>query len=108
MDIDCKKFAKDIRSLDKEMRSWDAYTGLDNSVKNMITSLRAVNELQNPAIRDRHWQELMKATKVLPPPRLPPPLAPTPEPRRSQICMQGGSAQSALKAGLTQIPVRGL
>ncbi|NXF34737.1 DYH17 protein, partial [Nyctibius bracteatus] len=64
MDIDCKKFAKDIRSLDKEMRSWDAFTGLENSVKNMITSLRAVNELQNPAIRDRHWQELMKATKV--------------------------------------------
>ncbi|NXU59271.1 DYH17 protein, partial [Turnix velox] len=64
MDIDCKKFAKDIRSLDKEMRSWDAFTGLDNTVKNMITSLRAVNELQNPAIRDRHWQELMQATKV--------------------------------------------
>ncbi|NXC68138.1 DYH17 protein, partial [Anhinga anhinga] len=64
MDTDCKKFAKDIRSLDKEMRSWDAFTGLDNSVKNMITSLRAVNELQNPAIRDRHWHELMQATKV--------------------------------------------
>ncbi|NXD84162.1 DYH17 protein, partial [Halcyon senegalensis] len=64
MDIDCKKFAKDIWSLDKEMRSWDAFTGLDNNVKNMITSLRAVNELQNPAIRDRHWQELMQATKV--------------------------------------------
>ncbi|NXE83161.1 DYH17 protein, partial [Cochlearius cochlearius] len=64
MDIDCKKFAKDIRSLDKETRSWDAFTGLDNSVKNMITSLRAVNELQNPAIRDRHWHELMQATKV--------------------------------------------
>ncbi|NXP09467.1 DYH17 protein, partial [Thinocorus orbignyianus] len=64
MDIDCKKFAKDIRSLDKEVKSWDAYTGLDNSVKNMITSLRAVNELQNPAIRDRHWKELMQATKV--------------------------------------------
>lgn len=66
MDIDCKKFAKDIRSLDKEMRSWDAFTGLDNCVKNMMTSLRAMNELQNPAIRDRHWQELMQATKVLP------------------------------------------
>ncbi|XP_035168476.1 LOW QUALITY PROTEIN: dynein heavy chain 17, axonemal [Oxyura jamaicensis] len=64
MDIDCKKFSKDIRSLDKEMRSWDAFTGLDNSMKNMITSLRAVNELQNPAIRDRHWHELMQATKV--------------------------------------------
>ncbi|XP_010211142.1 PREDICTED: dynein heavy chain 17, axonemal, partial [Tinamus guttatus] len=64
MDIDSKKFAKDIRSLDKEMRSWDAFTGLDNSVKNMITSLRAVNELQNPAIRDRHWHELLQAAKV--------------------------------------------
>ncbi|XP_071881804.1 dynein axonemal heavy chain 17 [Anas platyrhynchos] len=64
MDIDCKKFSKDIRSLDKEMRSWDAFTGLDSSMKNMITSLRAVNELQNPAIRDRHWHELMQATKV--------------------------------------------
>ncbi|XP_065549706.1 dynein axonemal heavy chain 17 [Lathamus discolor] len=64
MDIDCKKFAKDIRSLDKEMRSWDAFIGLDTSVKNMITSLRAMNELQNPAIRDRHWQELMQATQV--------------------------------------------
>uniref|UniRef100_A0A8C8AZP1 Dynein axonemal heavy chain 17 n=1 Tax=Otus sunia TaxID=257818 RepID=A0A8C8AZP1_9STRI len=64
MDLDCKKFAKDIRSLDKEMRAWDAFTGLDDSVKNMITSLRAVNELQNPAIRERHWQELTQATKV--------------------------------------------
>ncbi|KFQ06883.1 Dynein heavy chain 17, axonemal, partial [Leptosomus discolor] len=64
MDIDCKKFAKDIGSLDKEMRSWDAFTGLDNSVKNMITSLHTMNELQNPAIRDRHWQKLMQATKV--------------------------------------------
>ncbi|NXK40473.1 DYH17 protein, partial [Piprites chloris] len=64
MDIECKKFAKDIRSLDKEVKSWDAFTGLDSNMKNMITSLRAVSELQNPAIRDRHWQELVQATKV--------------------------------------------
>ncbi|MEE6512880.1 hypothetical protein FKM82_020191 [Ascaphus truei] len=64
MDIDCKKFAKDVRGLDKELRAWDAFTGLDNKVKNLITSLRAVSELQNPAIRDRHWQQLMQATKV--------------------------------------------
>lgn len=64
MDMDCKKFAKDIRALDKEMRAWDSYLGLENTVKNMLTSLRAVSELQNPAIRDRHWQQLMLATKV--------------------------------------------
>ncbi|CAF5175903.1 unnamed protein product, partial [Rotaria magnacalcarata] len=46
--------------LDKEMRAWNAYSGLDDAVKNMMTSLRAVTELQNPAIRERHWLELMK------------------------------------------------
>lgn len=64
MEMDCKKFVKDIRSLDKEMRAWDAFNGLDSTVKNMITSLRAVGELQNPAIRERHWDQLMQATKV--------------------------------------------
>uniref|UniRef100_A0A4W3K7X4 Dynein axonemal heavy chain 17 n=1 Tax=Callorhinchus milii TaxID=7868 RepID=A0A4W3K7X4_CALMI len=64
MDSECKKFAKDIRSLDKEIRAWDTYTGLDKMIKNTITSLKAVSELQNSAIRDRHWQQLMHATKV--------------------------------------------
>ncbi|XP_032899964.1 dynein heavy chain 9, axonemal isoform X2 [Amblyraja radiata] len=64
MELECKKFAKDIRALDKEVRAWDAFTGLDNTVKNILTSLRAVAELQNPAIRDRHWYQLMQATNV--------------------------------------------
>lgn len=64
MDIECKKFAKDVRLLDKEMRSWDAYLMLESTVKNMLTSLRAVGELQNPAIRERHWIQLMASTKV--------------------------------------------
>lgn len=40
------------------------HVGLDSTVKNMVTSLRAVAELQNPAIRDRHWLQLMQATNV--------------------------------------------
>lgn len=64
MDIECKKFAKDVRLLDKEMRGWDAYLVLEATVKNMLTSLRAVGELQNPAIRERHWIQLMTSTKV--------------------------------------------
>ena len=38
--------------------------GLEKTVRNMLTSLKAVSELQNPAIRDRHWQQLMTATGV--------------------------------------------
>ncbi|XP_038013499.1 dynein heavy chain 9, axonemal-like [Motacilla alba alba] len=64
MDLECKRFAREIRSLDKEMRAWDAFSGLDSKVKNMLTALRAVAELQNPAIRERHWSQLMQVTGV--------------------------------------------
>uniref|UniRef100_A0A665X2B6 Dynein, axonemal, heavy chain 9 n=1 Tax=Echeneis naucrates TaxID=173247 RepID=A0A665X2B6_ECHNA len=64
MELECKRFSKDIRGLDKEVRAWDTYTGLDSQVKNLLTSLRAVAELQNPAIRARHWHQLMAATGV--------------------------------------------
>lgn len=55
---------QEIRLMDKEVRAWDAYTSLDSTVKNLLTSLRAVTELQNPAIRDRHWYQLMNSTGV--------------------------------------------
>ncbi|KAM9837728.1 LOW QUALITY PROTEIN: dynein axonemal heavy chain 9 [Aulostomus maculatus] len=64
MELECKRFAKDIRGLDKEVRAWEAFTGLDSRVKNLLISLRAVAELQNPAIRARHWHQLMAATGV--------------------------------------------
>ncbi|NXE97433.1 DYH9 protein, partial [Menura novaehollandiae] len=64
MDLECKKFSREIRNLDKEMRAWDAFTGLDSKVKNMLTALKAVAELQNPAIRERHWNQLMQVTGV--------------------------------------------
>lgn len=38
---------------------------MENILKNLITSMRAITELQNPAIRDRHWLELMKVTRLL-------------------------------------------
>lgn len=64
MDQECKKFGKELRGLGKEMRSWDPYIYTENQLKNLMTSLRAVTELQNPAIRDRHWVELMTTTGV--------------------------------------------
>ncbi|XP_064890572.1 dynein axonemal heavy chain 9 isoform X3 [Columba livia] len=64
MDLECKKFAREIRNLDKEVRAWDTFSGLDSKVKNMLTALKAVAELQNPAIRERHWNQLMQVTGV--------------------------------------------
>ncbi|CAB3248907.1 unnamed protein product [Arctia plantaginis] len=64
MDQECKRFTKDLRQLDKEMRTWEPYMATESTIKNLMTSLRAVTDLQNPAIKDRHWLELMMATKV--------------------------------------------
>ncbi|KAK2518440.1 Dnah9 [Columba guinea] len=64
MDLECKKFAREIRNLDKEVKAWDAFSGLDSKVKNMLTALKAVAELQNPSIRERHWNQLMQVTGV--------------------------------------------
>uniref|UniRef100_A0A8C9AK17 Dynein axonemal heavy chain 11 n=1 Tax=Prolemur simus TaxID=1328070 RepID=A0A8C9AK17_PROSS len=69
MDVELRRFAKassitEILSLDKEVRVWDAYAGLAGAVRDMTTSLRAVTELQNPALRDRHWRQLMKTVGV--------------------------------------------
>ncbi|XP_059853389.1 dynein axonemal heavy chain 9 [Delphinus delphis] len=64
MDLECRWFARHIRNLDKEVRVWDAFTGLESTILNTLTSLRAVAKLQNPAMRARHWRQLMQATGV--------------------------------------------
>ncbi|KAI9353687.1 dynein heavy chain and region D6 of dynein motor-domain-containing protein [Obelidium mucronatum] len=64
MENRCRDLGKELRRMDKEIKGWDVYTGLDQMVKDMITSLRAVGELRSGAIRDRHWKQLMKTTGV--------------------------------------------
>ena len=51
MDMECKKLSKDVRGFDKSMRDWQTLRGLETQLKNMLTSLRAIGSLQNPAIR---------------------------------------------------------
>ncbi|VDN97799.1 unnamed protein product [Rodentolepis nana] len=65
MEFTLKQFSvKDLRRLDKIARSWPVFLGIEGEVRNMMTSLRAVTELQNPAIRGRHWSQLMATTGV--------------------------------------------
>ncbi|KAI8900476.1 dynein heavy chain and region D6 of dynein motor-domain-containing protein [Globomyces pollinis-pini] len=64
MENRCRELSKELRRMDKEIKGWDVYTGLDQTVKDMVTSLRAVGELRSNAIRERHWKQLMKTTGV--------------------------------------------
>ena len=65
IETECKRFVKDMRNFDKEMKNLKPYAETEAMIKNLLTSLKAITELQNPAIRDRHWLELMQATKVI-------------------------------------------
>ncbi|VEL13031.1 unnamed protein product [Protopolystoma xenopodis] len=52
----------EIRSLDKEVRKWPMFQGLEAELKDINASVMAVRDLQNPAVQDRHWIELMRDT----------------------------------------------
>jgi dynein heavy chain len=64
MDLECKRMAKEVKAMDKDVKGWEIFAGLEGTIRNMISSLKSVSELQNPSIRERHWEELMQATKV--------------------------------------------
>jgi len=51
--------------MDKIIRDWSVYEYIENLIKNTMTSLRALSELQNPAMKERHWSELMDVTNVI-------------------------------------------
>ncbi|EFC48546.1 hypothetical protein NAEGRDRAFT_55628 [Naegleria gruberi] len=57
-----KKLKKTIQNFNTKARAWDSYSGLNNAVNNMLTSLPLVQDLRNPAMRRRHWDELLEET----------------------------------------------
>ncbi|XP_073997627.1 dynein beta chain, ciliary-like isoform X3 [Rhodnius prolixus] len=64
MDMDLKRLLKELRTLEKTVRNWDIFNTIENMIKNLVTALRAITELQNPAIKPRHWEELMEEVKI--------------------------------------------
>ncbi|XP_037811861.1 dynein beta chain, ciliary, partial [Lucilia sericata] len=61
---ECKQFTRDLRTLDKSIREWSPYLYIVGVLRELVASLRTITELQNPAITERHWMELMHVTKL--------------------------------------------
>lgn len=64
MEEGAKNFVKEVKSLSKKVREEDVFKGVDAAVKNFLVSVPLVADLRSPAMRDRHWQQLMDTTKV--------------------------------------------
>lgn len=64
MEDGAKAFVKEVKSLSKKIRDEDCFKGLDAMVKNFLVSVPLVADLRSPAMRERHWEQLMSTTKV--------------------------------------------
>eukprot|EP01084_Bolivina_argentea_P009096 17033_1 len=56
------KLSKRINAMDKEIRGWKAFAGLQNEVKRYQTVLPLINLLHSETMKDRHWKQVMKVT----------------------------------------------
>jgi dynein heavy chain len=57
-----RKLKKQIAQFNSKTKSWDSYNGLSDTVNNMLVSLPLVQDLRNPAMRPRHWEQLLEET----------------------------------------------
>lgn len=55
-------FIREFRRLPKSVKSLNVGYTLDADMRNFKNSVPLFIELKNEAMRDRHWQELMKRT----------------------------------------------
>ena len=55
-----KKLQKEVKLLVKHSRSWPVYKQLAQTLADMLVALPLVQDLQDEAIRERHWKKLMR------------------------------------------------
>lgn len=55
---ECKRISKEVKALDTCCKIWEPYLQLEGDLLNLMTSLRVLTSIQNPAIKDRHIDEL--------------------------------------------------
>ncbi|XP_051787196.1 dynein axonemal heavy chain 11-like [Erpetoichthys calabaricus] len=51
-----------IKSLSRKVQGWDVYTGTMESVNVIQLTLPLIKDLLNPAMRTRHWKQLVRDT----------------------------------------------
>ncbi|KAF8562195.1 hypothetical protein P879_07654 [Paragonimus westermani] len=57
-----REISAGIHTMDKDVKQWPMFQGLEAELKDLNASVTAVRDLQNPAVKERHWMELMADT----------------------------------------------
>lgn len=58
VETECKRLSKEVRGLDKCCKKWQPLLVMENEFLNLLTSLRVLTSIQNPSIKERHFDEL--------------------------------------------------
>lgn len=58
----CDKFHETLQSLPKVVRLWDVYTATDDEIKRIKVCAQLLDDLSNPALRTRHWKQIIRLT----------------------------------------------
>ncbi|KAJ3091962.1 Dynein heavy chain 2, axonemal [Quaeritorhiza haematococci] len=57
-----QKFQKKLTKMGKEIKDWDIFLVLKEKINQTRRSIPLLLDLKNPAMRDRHWNQLMEET----------------------------------------------
>eukprot|EP01012_Entosiphon_sulcatum_P023115 TRINITY_DN280_c0_g1_i7.p1 TRINITY_DN280_c0_g1~~TRINITY_DN280_c0_g1_i7.p1 ORF type:complete len:2218 (+),score=554.82 TRINITY_DN280_c0_g1_i7:76-6729(+) len=58
------QFQNQCRKLPKSLRDWEAYLELKKTIDDFLELQPVLELLNNPAVRERHWKDIMKITGV--------------------------------------------
>lgn len=64
LEDDAKGCVQSLRKLPKTVRQSDAFQGMDKVVKEFVVTCPIIGSLRSPAMRERHWRELMDVVKT--------------------------------------------
>ena len=53
-------FAKRVHRLGKDVKGWKVLDSLRERVENLKKLMPLISDLRNPAMRERHWRQLME------------------------------------------------
>ncbi|KAJ3325086.1 Dynein heavy chain 2, axonemal, partial [Blyttiomyces sp. JEL0837] len=59
MEDSIQKFLKRIQKMGKEMKDWDVYNNLKEKISQCRRTIPILQDLKNPAMRERHWSQIM-------------------------------------------------
>ena len=64
LEENAKGMLQTVRRLPKSIKKSDAYQGLEKSVKDFLATCPLIGYLRSPALRERHWKDVMKIVGI--------------------------------------------